>query len=137
MSEFQVTKITLDKERRMKLTLRGINAFEQITGIDIFGLTDLQDLTPKELGALLWACLTWEDRELKLEDIPVIIEKVDGLDLVAALLECITNSMPATGGSEVKPETVPLEQPDPTDPQTGSGSGLLESTTLNLPKFLS
>ena len=139
MAEFKVTSVNLDKERRMKLTLRGINAFEQVTGVDILGLTDLQDLSPKELGALLWACLMWEDRELKLESIPEIIEKADAAGLMSSLLECITNSLP-----EVKPGTAPLAVPPASPPgaesesqPTGSISGPLASIASNSPKFLS
>jgi hypothetical protein len=123
---FKVTTVNLDKERHLKLTLRGINEFNQITGVDIL-TADIQDFTPREMMALIWACLMWEDKELKPDSIPLIIENIDATELMNLLLECIINSMP-----EVKPETIPLEQQSIT-----SNSGVSQSTTSNSQKFLS
>ena len=124
---FKVTTIKLDKERHLKLTLRGINEFNQITGVDIL-TSDIQDFTPREMMALIWACLMWEDKELKLESIPTIIEPIDATELMNLLLECIINSMP-----EAKSDAVPLE---PESISIGSNSGPSRSTTLNLPRTL-
>jgi hypothetical protein len=124
---FKVTEVDLDKKRHLKLTLRGISEFNQITGVDIL-TSDIQDFTPREMMVLIWACLMWEDKELMVDAIPKLIEKIDATELVNLLLECIINSMP-----EVKPETVPLAVPD----STTIPSGVLQSTTSNSQKFLS
>lgn len=128
--EFQITRLNLDKERRLKLTLRGISEFQQATGRDLMELDDLQDLTPRELYVLLWACLLWEDKELKLEAIPGLIEPVDGITLMTALLECIANSLP-----EAKPDSIPLAE-KPAE-STGSAPGPLPDSISTSKKFLS
>jgi hypothetical protein len=135
MTEFKVAKINLDKERRLKLTLRGLNEFEQITGYSLVEIDDLSDLSPREFYVLLWACLIWEDKELKLEAITPLVEKANGVELMSAVLECISNSMP-----EAKPETAPLVVKKETAPvieSTGFNSGASAVTTSNSPKFLS
>lgn len=124
---FNLTTIKLDKERHLKLTIRGITEFNQITGVDILN-TDLQDLSPKEMMVLIWACLSWEDKELKLESIPALIEPIEATELARLLLEGILNSMPEV--KEDKEETPPFDQ-------TGSNSGVSQPTTSNLPKTLS
>lgn len=122
---FKVTEVDLDKKRHLKLTLRGINEFMELTGVDIL-ISDIQDFTPREMMALIWACLMWEDKQLKLESIPTIIESIDATILMNLLLECIINSMP-----EVKSDKPPLEFP-----LTGNNSGASVSTASNLPKTL-
>jgi len=124
---FKVASVNLDKKRHLKLTIRGITEFNQITGTDIL-TSEIQDFTPREMMVLIWACLMWEDKELRVDSIPQLIEKIDATELVNLLLECIINSMP-----EVKPETIPLAVPD----STTIPSGVSQSTTSNLPKFLS
>lgn len=97
-------------DRRLKLTLRGINEFEQVTGVNILEAGDIRDLSPKEIYALVWACLIWEDKNLKLDDIPVLIEQADMAVLLKSLLDCINNSLP-----EAKPETSPLASQNPSN----------------------
>jgi hypothetical protein len=125
--DFKVTKINLDKERHIKLTFRGIREFQELTGADITK-GNLEDLTPKEMLALVWVCLMWEDETLKIESIEELIKPISNEELAEKLMEGILNSMP-----EVKPETVPLA----TEELTGSNSGASRSTISNIPKFLS
>jgi hypothetical protein len=126
MTEFKQIKITLDKERILRLTMRGINEFQQVTGVDLLTMDNLQDLTPREMTALIWVCLN--DWTVKLEDIPKLIEPIDAIELMKAIIECITNSLP-----EVKQENVPL----PEQPPIGLPSGVSQSITSKSIKTLS
>jgi hypothetical protein len=106
--DFKKIIINLDKERQLKLTFKGMREFEQATGVNISDIQDIQDLTPNELYALVWACLIWQDKDLQLESIPGIIENssIEWDDLIESLVACIDQSFP-----EAKPETIPLEIP--------------------------
>ena len=125
--DFKLTTIKLDKERHIKLTFRGIRTFQELTGVDITK-GNLEDLTPKEMLALVWVCLMWEDETLKIESIEELIKSVSNEELAEKLMEDILNSMP-----EVKPETIPLAVKE----SDGVNSGVSVPTTSNIPKFLS
>jgi len=60
--------IMLDKERYLLLDLNAMVAFEEETGKNLFDSNVSQELSaglnPKDLRALLWACLLHEDESL-------------------------------------------------------------------------
>ncbi len=120
--DFKKVTIKLDKERQLKLTLRGWREFENLTGVNLLE-SRVDDLAPNELYALLWACLIWQDNELQIDDIPALIDnsKSDITELIKSLLECIRIAFP-----EAKTEQPPLAK-DPLN-SIGSPSGVSEST---------
>ncbi len=99
---FKKIVITLDKPRQLKLSIKGWREFEAITSINLLE-SSLDDLAPNELYALIWACLIYEDKELKIDDIPALIENSDMTEILKSLLECIQTAFP-----EAKTEQPPL-----------------------------
>ena len=96
----KLVKITLDKERRLRLTLRGMLEFEKLTGRNLFKGFKIQDLDLKENAALIWACLIDEDKELKYDD---VLDMVDISNFTLALqgvMDCIRQAFPEPKVSE-------------------------------------
>ncbi len=117
-------KITLDKERKLKLTLKGLVEFEKATGTSFMDVTNLQELTLEQTGALLWACLLPEDHDLKLDYVMYMVDPGQIVEITRAVLECIQASFP-----EAKAETAPLAVN--CQCSTGSNSGLSDGTALD------
>lgn len=90
----ELVTIQLDKERHLRLTLRGMLAFETLTGQSLFKGLDLKKLTMRDVTALLWACLIHEDKELKYEDFIDVVELSDLPRLTEAVSQCIVQSFP-------------------------------------------
>lgn len=86
--------VKLDKERHLRLTLRGMLEFENITGISIFKGFDLKKMALKETTALLWACLIHEDKELTYDIFIDMIDLSNITQLTGAVTECINESLP-------------------------------------------
>lgn len=101
--------VILDKERHLRLTMRGMLAFEEKTGINIFKGFDFSNISLKDFTALLWACLLHEDKELKFDDFTDLVDLSNLTPLAEAVTQCIVESVPASEG------TVPLAE----KPQVG------------------
>lgn len=95
--------INLDKERHLRLTLRGMLEFENLTGINLFKGFDLKKMKLREVTALLWACLIDEDRELKFESFIDLVDLTNINMLTDAVAEAIVQAVP-----DVKEESDPL-----------------------------
>ena len=95
-----MVKITLDKERTLKLTMRGMLSFEEKTGINLFKGFDISNMSLKELTALLWACLLNEDKELKFDDFTDMVDLSNITPLVEAVTKCIMESVPESEGAD-------------------------------------
>jgi len=116
--------IQLDRERNLKLTLKGMLEFENLTKKSLWEVTEesFKGLTDDELGKLLWACLIWEDKELKLDDVLFAVNPGELVDIISKLLECLNNAFPkAKGGAS--------EIPLPGKPRTGWRYGPLHVIT--------
>lgn len=98
--------LTLDKERHLKLTLKGMVEFEAATGKNLLEGLQLTKLSPRDFGALVWACLIWEDRKLQLDDVLCLIEPRNLVKATEALTACLTESFPVPVAS--KGESSPL-----------------------------
>lgn len=66
--------IKLDKERHIRLTLKGMLEFEKLTGKNLLKGFNLKDLTLEDMAALMWACLIHEDKELTYDDVLCMID---------------------------------------------------------------
>lgn len=70
----EIIPFMLDKERHLKWTMGGMEKFQEITGIDVLsGEADPGKFTQKEIVPFMWACLLWEDRNLKLDDLKYMV----------------------------------------------------------------
>lgn len=95
--------VQLDKERHLRLTLRGMLEFEKVTGGSLFKGFDMKKMTLRETVALLWACLIHEDKELKFDDFIDMVDLSNMNMLVDAVAECINESLP-----DIKEKSRPL-----------------------------
>jgi len=86
--------VKLDKERHLKLTLRGMLAFEDKVGVNLFRGFDLKEMTLRQKAILLWACLIDEDRELTFEAFIDMVDRSNLNALTDAVGECIIQSIP-------------------------------------------
>ena len=86
--------VKLDKERHLRLTLRGMLEFENITGMNIFKGLDLKKMALKDTTALLWACLIHEDKELTYDIFIDMIDLSNITKIAEAVTECINESLP-------------------------------------------
>ena len=77
--------LQLDKERRAKLTTKGMKAFEDKTGKSLLKGIDISELTPDELTVLIWAYLMWDDPKLTIET----CETFDVAEFITALAPSI------------------------------------------------
>ena len=86
--------IKLDKERHLKLALRGMVAFEGLTGKNLLNGIDFTQMTMQEVAGLMWACLLHEDKKLTFDDFLDMVSLSDITRLSEAIAQCITESMP-------------------------------------------
>jgi len=95
--------IVLDKERRMRLTLRGMIAYEEATGKSMLGGINTTAMSSKDLCTMAWACLIHDDKDLTLDTFIDSIEFGDIPRLVEAVSKCIVESFPDKGESKEAP----------------------------------
>ena len=70
----QPITIQLDKERHLKLTLGGMKRFQEETGKSLLKGLDIKSMTEADAIAFIWACLIWEDKDLKVEDVGFMLD---------------------------------------------------------------
>jgi len=87
-------KVKLDKERTLRLTMKGMVEFKRLTGKDFLKGITLDPHNIDEVGALMYACLLHEDKDLTLDDVLVMIDIENIFEVADKLSECITNSLP-------------------------------------------
>lgn len=104
MSELEtLVTIKLDKERHLRLTLKGMLEFERLTGKSLLKGFGLDDLSLADSAAMLYACLLHEDKELTYDDVLLIVDFSNLPMVIEAFVKCINNSVP-----ETKTSVVPL-----------------------------
>ncbi len=100
--------IKLDKVRKLKFAMRGMLAFEEKTGIDVFKGFDMAAMSSKDKLTLLWACLLHEDHELDFDYMTDFIDLNNIGPVIKAVAECILASAPKSEGTPplvVKPQS--------------------------------
>ena len=99
--------ITLDKERRLKMDLNAMYAFEEATGKSLFNGKTLEsfqkEFTARDLRALLWACLLHEEKTLTIEQVGTWVNMGNIKEITKQVMLAFTASMP-----EGKKEAAPL-----------------------------
>jgi hypothetical protein len=86
---------TLDKERHLKWTMGGMEKFQEVTGIDVLsGEAEPSKFTQKEIVPFMWACLIWEDRALKLDDLKFMVDIEKVTEFIELLPRVVAAAMP-------------------------------------------
>lgn len=97
-----LVKVTLDKERTLKFDLNSMVAFEEATGKSLMDETfDSEDMSTKDLRAMLWACLLPEDDTLTEKQVGSFLTPDNMLEIISKLGETFDVAMP--GGKEAGP----------------------------------
>ena len=85
--------ILLDKERHMRLNIRGMKAYKKQTGQELTdmksSLKDAETIIP-----VCWALLVWEDPDLTIEAATEMLETVPIQKLMKAINECVAADSP-------------------------------------------
>lgn len=96
---YNPVKITLDKERTLRLSLKGMLEFEKITGKNLLKGFNLKDLSLQGSAALMYACLLHEDKELTYDDVLCMVDVGNIEEVTTAVVKCINQSIPKTDKS--------------------------------------
>ena len=87
--------IMLDKERHLRWTMGGMEKFHEVTGIDVLsGAADPSQFTQKDIVPFLWACLIWEDRTLKLEDVKYMVDLDKMMEFIQLIPKVVNAAVP-------------------------------------------
>jgi len=82
----------LDKERHMRLTIRGMKKFKEATGKELTSISGALDAD--SIGAVCFALLVWEDKSLTMEAAVEMVEVVDIRLVQKAISECMASNSP-------------------------------------------
>ncbi len=99
----KLVSITLDKERHLRLTLKGMLEFEKVTGKNLLKGFKFKDLSLTDVAALIWACLIHEDRELTYDDVLCMVDFRNMQEVSDAVVACINQSFPESEGKSDHP----------------------------------
>lgn len=77
-----MVSITLDKERKLLRTLRGMKLFEEKTNKSLLKGFKVEDLTMDDIYVMLWSLMIHEDRNLTLEKVEEMVEHVDASEIL-------------------------------------------------------
>ena len=89
----KLVTVKLDKERHMRLSLKGMIEYGKHTNQNLLKGFNFKDMSLEEVGTLLWACLIHEDKELTLDDVLCLVD-IGNLDTVmVALADCVNQAM--------------------------------------------
>lgn len=98
-------KVFLDKERTLKLDLNAMVAFEEAAGKSFAeGSFERGEMSPRDLRAILWACLLHEDDALTLKQAGSWVTAGNMMEVASKLNEAFEVALPESEGKE----TVPL-----------------------------
>jgi len=95
----KLVTITLDKERRLRLTLKGMLEFQKLTNMNLLKGFNLSKFSLEETAALVFACLLHEDKELTYDDVLCMIDISNLRIVIDALSTCLEQSTPTTEAS--------------------------------------
>lgn len=93
-------KIKLDKERTILFNLNAMAEFEEVTGKSFFSEQDLDNLTAKDVRAMLWTGLKHEDPDLTLEDVGEMIHVGNMAEIMEGLTGAYKGAMPQPEGKQ-------------------------------------
>ena len=107
----QVT-ITLDKERTLRLTLKGMLEYQKLTGENLLKGFKIDPNSMEQCAALAYACLIGEDKELTYDDVITMIDIDNFADVLTAVKKCLNVSI---GVLKERKKNLPLAE----KPQVG------------------
>jgi len=90
--------VKLDKERKLKLTLRGMLLFEEKTGSSLFKGFNVSKMPFKDVVTLMWCCLIHEDKELTYDSFVDMVEMSRIKELTDKCMVCISESLTESEG---------------------------------------
>jgi hypothetical protein len=90
----ELVTIKLDKERHLRLTLKGMIEFEKTTGKNLLKGFNVNNFTLEDSGTLVWACLIHEDKELTIDDVLSMIDTGNLNVVMDAVTKCMGQSLP-------------------------------------------
>lgn len=93
----KLVTVKLDKERHLRLTLKGMLEFQNITGMNLLKGFNLTKFSLEETAALVFACLLHEDKELTYDDVLCMIDISNLKTVIEALSTCLEQSVPEEG----------------------------------------
>lgn len=94
-------EIFLDKKRTLKLSLNAMVSFEEATGINPFsGDFSPVHMAPRQIRAMLWACLRYEDEELTEEQVGSWVTLDNMADVAQKLLDVFEVALPKSDGKD-------------------------------------
>lgn len=97
-------KIILDKERTLKLDLNAMVAFEEATGKSFAeGSFERGEMSPRDLRAILWACLIHEDETLTEKQAGSLVTVGNMVEVASKLNEAFEVALPEREGGETGP----------------------------------
>lgn len=97
-------KITLDKERTLKLDLNAMAAFEEATGKSLMdGSFQSSNMSIRDVRAMLWACLIHEDDALTEKQVGSWVNMSNMLEVASKLNEAFEVAVPEGKGGETGP----------------------------------
>lgn len=99
--------IMLDKPRTMRLTLGGMKKFQEVTGKSLLKGFDMSEMDESDLIALIWACLVWEDKELKVDDVGYMLNIGQIPEVTQKLAQAINTSLPDKKDNNPNPQNLP------------------------------
>ena len=100
MSLDKLVTVKLDRERHLRLTLKGMVEYERLTGKNFLKGFNFQELTLEDTAGILWACLLHEDKELTFDDVLCMIDLENITVVMEALADCINQSLPEVEAGE-------------------------------------
>ena len=97
-------KITLDKERTLKLDLNAMITFEEATGKSFAeGSFGRGNMSPGDLRTILWACLLHEDDTLTEKQVGSWVAMDNMVEVASKLNEAFEVALPRSEGKETAP----------------------------------
>ncbi len=109
MSELdKLVTIKLDKERSLRLTLKGMLEFQKLSGKNFLQGFKLKDLGLEDTAMMLWACLIHEDKELTYDDVLGMVDFGNLEKAMDALRDCLSQSLPEVETGETPLVKKPL-----------------------------
>jgi len=89
----ELVTINLDKERHLRLTLKGMLEFEKLTKKNLLKGVNFAELTLEDTAVLMWACLIHEDKKLTFDDFLRMIDFSNLEIVIKAVTDCLNQSM--------------------------------------------
>ncbi len=83
-------KISLDRERMLKLNMNTMRKFEEISGASLFKIGE--NFSATQLQILIFCCLSHEDKDLTLDSVGDMID----MSNMTYVSECVTELMDTT-----------------------------------------